>query len=932
MPMIGFLPIPAGEDPLAGFPSDGLSALYKCDETDGDKLKDCTGNLPAMTLATGVALDCAAADVYVSDTSDLLSELNGQAAIVCCGCEIITPAAAGSSNDRIILGRDSATHDAPIMLRVSEITTSGAFRIECSLRTSNGGGAAATTEINSGNDFRLLPSTHYQLVVKMDFSQSTPTMYVSARTGVAGKWREQSFTGGTGGTHVISSSVASRLFTLSTGGEPWNGKVVSAFVALGDLSMDDLKTIITRPSKAFITATVGATGARFWQFQAGTGSSVRELMTDTVETIAGTPAWSNSLSGCYQPALRQGNPYSGKNGVKLGGEDGYGAMGGGAASTASPSLILANSDGWTMQATFKVGNHLPAAEQLIASFYGPDTTGSVPSALANLPGAHFTLTNTGVILARIKRLAGTTDTGTGVSATIGAGTNNVANGLLTTFTLVCSSAGVVTMYRQHNGDSDVTNVGELSSHAQNIATRAVYAGLGRASMDGEATVGYLAAWDRPLSEAEMRQCHNSAVARMNGQDLYAHEGLGILGNGSENAPYSDALPALRTSQAGQNIYLGAGDYGYMTTSLAVRTPSTTDDLRIYGAGVASTTIFGEHSSRANNPLFVEEGSWTFEDILFDATCDGLVNDSNLNPILGNQYAVEVREGVTSFVIRRCEVTGADKNPTGGSEGSGMVCRCRSTTIEDLESHHNEEHGVYIRVLAASDEVAHTLSVDNLYCHDNDEDGLKISNEFSDGSTSGGDPATRSPIYWSVALDRIHIAHGKQQISLLGVDGGYLTNFLCEAADNILATTAGLLLGSSSYTGYLGAKNLIIANGTIRDYTNGTQGYGVSSVNTEGVALYNIVTSGCMYDVRNLDGNLQGISCSGDSGETGFEWPTGNNNQPAASITFDGVADAHISSGDGFEDGQNLWTNYSILRTDLAGDARPEEGAWNRGAY
>ena len=32
MPMIGFLPIPAGEDPLAGFPSDGLVALYKCDE------------------------------------------------------------------------------------------------------------------------------------------------------------------------------------------------------------------------------------------------------------------------------------------------------------------------------------------------------------------------------------------------------------------------------------------------------------------------------------------------------------------------------------------------------------------------------------------------------------------------------------------------------------------------------------------------------------------------------------------------------------------------------------------------------------------------------------------------------------------------------------------------------------------------------------
>lgn len=905
------------DETTAGFPASGLVALYKCDERSGDKLYDATGNYPAMTLATGAALDCVAGDLLFADTTGMLAAFVGQPGIVVMGAEIITPAAVGSATVHHIITRNTSAVPA-CSLYLNETTTSGLFRVDATIQTARDGGGATETAINSGNGFRLVPSSHYQIVVRVDMTAATPHAIFAYRRGTTGNWREFTVAGGTAGTHLIAGTGATRLLAYYSAANPFKGKIISAFAAAEDIPMSTAQTVLDRFGVTAVKNVLGTTHARFWDFRLGTGTKCRELITNTYETVSGTVAWSNSLSGCTQIALRQGLPYYGKAGVALGGQDGYGAMGGGAVSTSFGNPV-GSVDGWSVQATFRVGNHLPAAETVIASFYGPDSAGNIP-AIGSLPGIHFTLSSVGVILCRMKYIANATaDTGTGVVVTAGAGTAVAANGLLTTFTAVCSSAGAVDVYRQHSGESTPTLAASFTTNTLAIATRADRAAVGQASMDGDVVVGFLGSWSRPLTTAEMAQCHKMALARMTGQELYVASASTMLGNGSELYPYSDTLPAVRVHQPNQICNWGTGSYTRFNQSASSTNSSSSTNITWRGTG---SPTFGPGAALGDYPTILQAGSWAFSGIVWDA------NDAAY-------YGMTVSEDVDSVSFTSCQwknghqwVDGVD--PEGGSTatGSGITSRAGLTTIINCTATDNDEHGVYLRIVG-EDAVDQRCIIDGLTVTGGGEDGLKMTNEGAYGAR-----------WVNCIINRVKVTGGKNQLYLLGLSDSVVTNFLLLDQTSALPDIAPLYLGNvQGFTGETLVSdyplvNVTVANGTISN-TN-TRGVWIKGDLSSGsVTLHNIVCKDCPDDYNDdtTAGTVTISHCAGDT--AGDPFPAGTGMIPGATIAFTNAAGGDYTlteASDGYGDGINLTGLSDEAEADFAGTARPTTGAWNMGAY
>lgn len=899
--------------PNAGFPETGLSALYKCDEKVGDKLYEAENRLGPMTLSTGVGLDNTGGTCYVTDTTSMAGVLNGESAMAVCGAEFITPPAStlpGTTTEYRILSRNTSA-TVPVSFYLREITTSRTYRIYLEATTSLDGGGAATITFQTGTDIRLSPETHYQCVARLDTSASTPFVVFSYREGASGPWTNVKIESGTAGSHVFTSTGTYRLLQYYTGAGAFDGTIMSAFLAVGDVPITSVQKVLERPTRTNIMNILGS-DSRFWLFNAGTGSIVRELVTNTTETINGTPAWSTSLSGCTQQALGQGNGYYGRAGVKLGGEASFGALGGGAEGPAGTPSIVASSDGWTVQATFKVGDHAPSTEQLVASFCGPNIAGDEPSTLAisALPGVHFSVTTNSEVYARIGALNRTSGVDTsGAVIGISDGTRLTANGLLTTYTITCDSSGVATMYRQANGETTVTEVGELDTDVQNIFTIADRACVGRASMDADVTVGFLAAWSRVLTEDEMNSCHRMAVSKMDRQDLYSHEALGISGNGSENAPYSTIQSALKITQPSQTIYVGPGDYGRITTLGDTLGPSSSDGVTLIGSG--TITLTGDHGENSDHPAYIGEGTWSFSGFIFDA------EDLDF-------YAVQVTNEVDSVSFTNCEFNNAFQDDVETATGTGLSSQAAYNYVADCTCTDNDEHGVYFRRLGGEYGDGQFI-VNNLTVTGSGEDGLKVTNEAGEGTR-----------WVNCTVNNLIVDGGKNQLYLLGVQDSVFTNILLTNPDTTGALVASALLGNvQAFTGETLDSDYPLYNVTIANMTivGGGNAFRLRG-DTGSLKIYNVVCSGCDDDwVDETTGmEVTASNCAGDDDSSPF--PDENNNIPEATITFVNAPDDYslAPSSDGYGDGRNLYSLNTYIQTDLGGTPRSGSGAWNMGAY
>lgn len=911
---------------LANFPQTGLVALYKCDERSGDRFVDATGNLSPILLSTGVALDCTTNAQYVVDATGLRAALNGRPAYAVFAAEFFTPAlVTNGTAHRIIAGNGTTSTNAPgLQLTLTESNSYGSaankFSVTALFRLSREGGAVANTTFTFGASVMpgLAASTHYQIVGQLVTDSGVqPYVVLRVRSGPTGAWSEYTVAGGTAGTaHTIVDGSTSeyRVGASASGTDPFKGKILSVLYAGGEYDLDDAVTVLNTQDKTFAQATFDDAYGRFWVFRDGTGSNARELLTDVATAITGTVTWGTSLAGCTQQCTAQGGGYYGKAGGRFGGEASY-SGGGGGANTAAGSQIISSPDGWTVLAMLRTGNRIPAAEQVLVSVYGLDGTGSAGASLVKRPGVHMTLTAAGLIYGRVKRYATGDDTGDGSAGTLGATADGPLNGLLTAYAISCNTSGVVQGRRFAVGDSSVTTASTIiAANTANLANRADRIQVAGASFDGDLVVGFIAIYNRHLSDAEIIQCHRIAYARMNGQPIYVNSGLSLYGNGTLAHPYSDTTPAMRTAQPNQVVNLAAGTYKRISNNQpAALLPSSNENIWLKGASNSTTIIQADASGTGNHPAEIASGSWRFSDIKFDA-----------RDISYNAFTTGAVNDVESLIFDRCWFYDAK---AGSQTGTGLVTRALYVEINDCISSHNGEHGVYLRV-ASTVEGDHQAIVRGLYCHDNTEDGLK----FAADTTS---PDMETKTGWdSCIVDRVKVDGGKNQLWISGVKNSVVTNCLLLNKSDTGLDTGALYLGYPIVSGTTENEdfcdNNTIANITIYN----ASGAGVLDARSTGTTIQNLICSGGDDDlVVDDDGTAVITYAAGDADSN--KLPTHDTNIVDATIAFTNAAGGDYTLtalSDGYGDGVNLYNLSNEINSDYAGTARPVSGAWNMGAY
>ena len=914
--MIGFLPLPAGEDPLAGFPSDGLAALYKCDERVGDQCFDAAGKWPPLRVKSGVALDMTANDatnyLAVTDSTGFVAAIDALPAYAVFGAEFIAPAASATSN--YIIGKAGATN-GPIQMYLAQ--TGAGWRVRTQLSTVIGAGALTTmlfdtpTSTSSGA-IRILPETYNQLVVYADAITKTGIIY--HRSKPTGPWSILAVAGSgsqTAGANVFKATGTAgvRLFDAN-GAKPFTGKAMAAFVAVvgSDFDTDSCMQVFDRQNATHLRNLLGST-ARFWSIREGTGTVCRELITAAPNAIdengTATAAWTANLTGCHQPAMRQGTPYYGRPGLRIGGEASYAPAA--YAETEDTSVdSFGSSDGWTFGVMLRVGDRDPAsATQALAQLLQANIADfTTYAAAATAPGVGITLTTA----QSINAVACRSNADTRYTGAIGAGNNDRENGLLTYYSIVCPpSTTTVSLYRQNIEDTEPELVGTLSTASTAVLTACNKLTIGNASFDTDAIVGFVSLYTRPLATGELAQCFRAAYTRMVGEYLYVDSGYGITGNGTENAPYSTLLSALRAAQKDQEISIAAGEYSYLLDSSSVLRPASVDGIALRGASRATTSMIGGAGVTTTYPLTatLATADYTFSGITFDAA--GY-----------HSYAGFIDDTCGPIQFLACAFTGGKANTV--SVGSGCLNRAASAIFADVQSYDNEEHGIYNRISDVAQDGS-TVSMQDIYCYGNTEDGIKNSAE------GAGDGRWRN-----CSFDRIRIAGGNNLISFMGVDGFTATNMILEAQVGVSDSYGAIKLGHTD----LPADNGEIANVTI---------YGCNlaiwnNIAAETVKLRNIICDECTKDlITTAVTGLATITYS--AGESATDpIPDISTNIAAATIALVDPAnvdaslrDFNLDTGsDGIGVGANLYSLSEYLQSDYGETARPATGAWNMGAF
>ncbi len=940
---------------LAGFPTSGLVALYKCDELTGNTLSDTMGYLPDLTPASGVALDCATQTQCLIDGTGLRALVSGAAALCAFGFELITPALASGTTQVLLGAVGTSVSQAPgVRMYLTQTASFGyaddryTLTVVGRLNIDAAGSTAYTVTLGTADFDGFVAETAYQMYGKFICKVGTPpTLYLYYRPGVSGPWRYivKAATGTPSTSAVFVEGASSSGYRVAAEGtlgttNPFKGRLVTALFALGELDLDDVRDALLSVDKGEAQRLL-PDAARYWQFGTGSGAAVDEFITDAAAAITGTPAWSTALTTTTQLCLGQGNTGGGKWGIALGGEGSFALSGQVATSTAMTAPIIQGNTGWTLIACLRVGDELPAAERTLVSLYGPLSDGNEETDATLVPGVHFNLTAAGAIIGRYKRRA-IADATVGTQIDLGAGTRYAANGVFTVYAISCDSAGAIASRRIGFYDTSVTAVATATASAANFLNRAVRVRIGDASLDCDLVAGPVAIYNRKLTDSEIEQFRNRCLGRMAGLPSYVDAAAAADGNGTERWPYASLQSALRVHQPAGTIYLNGGaansriDTSYVASS-ALR-PASHAGMELIGSG--NPVIVSTLGDTNRPPTLVESaatGVWIFRGITFDATDAGVNHAPGYTDGRCSSAAQFTGTGIERLEMYDCTVKNAAKADE--SSGTGLTVRAKDVRIYNLTCTDNEEHGMYARINADSEAVTHSLLVDGFVCTGGGEDGLKVTNEFSDGGTSGGGgvDGTRPAVYFTVDINDVRVVGGKNQLNLLGIASGYVTNCLLEGSTTApLLNTGGILIGSDSYTGYMVVSNVLFANITIRDYNTGTYGKAVNNVNSTGCTAYNIITEGCLLDLNDPDGTLTSYYCSGNCGDEDGLWPEGNSNQPDATITFagagPGTADAALDpASDGYEDGVNLWTTATNLRTNLAGAARSEAGAWSRGA-
>lgn len=916
---------------LAGFPTSGLIALYRGTETSGP-VYDSVGNFPMMIPETGLGMDCSAKSHYVVDSTAAHEALTTLDATLAAHVTIRTPAHGGGTTQHRIITADAAAN-APFALWLIETTVGGrsVFGVNTECRVSIDGGGSTQKAVNfSGTQFSgLEPDTTYEIIVRWSHTTTNIVVELCYRRGPWDDWVYVSNVSATVNTTVTFLAGAvnpMQLLVTGTTTSRFQGRIARAFFVhnatlqeakdLVNLASASLYNLAT--SKTAIVAWLSGKVARYWSFALTSGTVVEEWATaaTTTITVTGAVTWSCGIGGAHQS-----HKLSDFNGIRLGGDAAWPGRTGVLRSLPSVKPMLSSDTGWTVLVCCRIGNQVQAGISKIFSVYSVAEDNTMPTT-DKLPGVHIYVSVAQQVCAYNKRLELAVGNA-GETIVVGRTTTPKEGGALGVYAISCSSSGAIQARRvDQQSAGAVIQSATGTTDADKKWTRANRVQFGDGVYGYDIKVGFGGIYNREITDAELVQYYVAAVAGLTqtSNTMYV-DASSAGGNGTQMFPYTTLGAAVRTFTGNDTVNIADGSYAYpIVHNSNTIEPPIVGTVRLVGESMAGTTIVGG-ATGALKPIFAQEGSWYLTDLTLDA-------NSQAN------NAADMREGCDVFDCERVTFKNA---LAADSTGSGFTSRAMTNRMRDVVSHNNGEHAGYFRLLAASRDGTYTIDVDGFTAYANTEDGIKVSNELSDNS------GARDFLFWNAQIFNFSIDEAKNCLFLTGlrdsvIGNGLITGF---AASGIADASSAIRIG---HAGGEEVIDTVLANITVADYDpiygEAATAPAIRVNNATGLRLVNIVTSGCNrdYDVDDNASNGGGAVtveyCAGDSGASGYEFPTGSGNLPEATIIFTTPGSVYTLTAlsDGYGDGTNLTDLADELQDDLAGTERPSTGAWNMGAY
>jgi hypothetical protein len=374
--------------------------------------------------------------------------------------------------------------------------------------------------------------------------------------------------------------------------------------------------------------------------------------------------------------------------------------------------------------------------------------------------------------------------------------------------------------------------------------------------------------------------------------------------GSQSAPWLTIQHAADTLKPGDTVTIADGSYaGFWMKN---RQGDAQHRLTIRAQNALGAKITGPSSTASDPSDSVQLVSVSF------ATIDGLdVTGAPRAGISIRSLGDTTGADTTDDVVQNCRSHDNGAGMTAGRHDGIFTGFARNVVIQNDETDHNSEHGVYVSNSADNPVISGNKS------HDNLANGLQINADV----TTGGDGVITG---WTMENNVVYANKGGAAINLDGACSGVLRNNLVYGNSGAGIT---LFMGDAAQA----SSANVVAGNTVYDPTGTRSAIQIADGANDNILFDNVfVSKGTGLEIQSVTGLLHDYnavsSYSGGSASAHEVDPTAG--QMFANATGD---DFHGASAL-VDKGTATLGGASAPPTDLEGKPRPQGAAYDIGCY
>jgi parallel beta-helix repeat protein len=374
--------------------------------------------------------------------------------------------------------------------------------------------------------------------------------------------------------------------------------------------------------------------------------------------------------------------------------------------------------------------------------------------------------------------------------------------------------------------------------------------------------------------------------------------------GSQSAPWLTIQHAADTLKPGDTVTIADGSYaGFWMKN---RQGDTQHRLTIRAENPLGAKITGPSSTASDPNDSVQLVSVSF------ATIDGLdVTGAPRAGISIRSLGDTTGADTTDDIVQNCRSHDNGAGMTAGRHDGIFTGFARNVIIQNDETDHNSEHGVYVSNSADDPVISGNKS------HDNLANGLQINADV----TTGGDGVITG---WKMENNIVYANTGGAAINLDGACSGVLRN-------NLVYGNAGagitLFMGDAAQA----SSGNVVADNTVYDPTGTRSAIQIADGANDNILFDNVFFSkGTGLEIQSVTGLLHDYNAvSSYSGGSA----SAHEVDPTAAQMFANAAGSDFHGASALVDkGTAALGGASASSTDLEGKPRPQGAAYDIGCY